>query len=532
VQDIQDYDPDKLYKLCKVWGFVKYHTPDSIDFDQGLFDLLQYAVKSTDRHTFDDQLYQWVKSINKHNKIADTKPVYDSCLYRISFEWIRDTSLFDTKFIEELAITEKTIIDTGHYVYIPIINPPFFINEKQYESATLPNDKLTLLTLFRYWNIIEYFYPYHYIIPDWDRVLKDFIPRFLSIDSRLDLMLTLKLLIAHIKDGHGLIGSIEDNKLWQKYFGDRVVPVYLENIKGKCIVVALDSAGGEITLRKGDEILKLHDTPVDTLVKSLLPYMPGVNMEIRINLAFYHVLKTFNQNTSVTYCRGQDTVTVSVQTRLWDSINYNIYSEKKISSSPSYRFLQDDTGYLFIGNLSEFRMPYVMAKFRNTKAIIVDARFYPKIRNWNFLKYFTHFRSGLPSFFIATQQRRFYPGCFVSGWNTPIVDTVSLYKGQVYVLVNHHTLSLGEVFVMALQMNPNTKVIGSQTMGAIGSISRIPLPFGVTAIFSGLSMYYADGTEVQNKGIKIDYEVYPDIKDLQEGRDTYIEKALKLINNK
>jgi C-terminal processing protease CtpA/Prc len=173
-----------------------------------------------------------------------------------------------------------------------------------------------------------------------------------------------------------------------------------------------------------------------------------------------------------------------------------------------------------------------MAKFHSkTRAIIVDARFYPRIRNWHFLKYFTHLHYDSYPFFTATKQHRSYPGCFVSGWNTPIVDTVPLYKGKIYVLVNYNTLSLCEVFVMALQMNPNVKIIGSQTEGVVGSISEIPLPFGVTVMFSGLGMYYPDGAEIRNKGVKIDYEVCPEIKDLQEDIDTYIEKALELIMN-
>ena len=46
---------------------------------------------------------------------------------------------------------------------------------------------------------------------------------------------------------------------------------------------------------------------------------------------------------------------------------------------------------------------------------------------------------------------------------------------------------------MALRTAPDNKVIGSQTAGADGNITRFFLPGGITALFTGLGVYYPDG---------------------------------------
>jgi hypothetical protein len=516
--------------VCKVWGFVKYHTPDLIDFDKELFSLLCFAKTSVDNRDFDMRLSQWVHKINKHNTIAETEFVCDSCVFQISFDWIKDTTLFSLQLIEELSVTKKSIFDTSQYVCWDKWITPKFDGERKYETETLPNTELCLLVLFRYWNIIEYYYPYRYSIADWDKVLKDFIPKFLSVKNRLELLLNLQLLITCIKDGHAMISRLEDNTLMRQHFGDKVIPVIIEKIQDKYFIVDyMDSlAGRETKLRKGDEILKIYNIPIDSLIQSKLPYICGSNMSSRINEALVAILTTFVKEAHITYCRGRDTTTILVKTSLHDSVNYRLYDEKKYSSIPNPYFLQKDVGYLSLKDLTDSEVVAAIVKFQDTKAIIIDLRYYPhKSRVILYTKYLI---DAVNPFFIHTVPDHSCPGCFVFTDSKIQTMETPVYKGKIYVIVNYETVSAGELTTMALQSNPNTIVIGNQTAGTDGSASYIPLPFNIIVAISGSGVYYPDGTETQHAGIKIDYEVYPDIQDIQEGKDTYIKKALELIN--
>ena len=102
------------------------------------------------------------------------------------------------------------------------------------------------------------------------------------------------------------------------------------------------------------------------------------------------------------------------------------------------------------------------------------------------------------------------------------------YKGKVAILVNESTQSHAEFSTMALQVFPNSKVIGSQTAGADGNVSKFNIAGNLTA-FTGLAVFYPDGRETQRIGIVPDIEVKPTIKGIKEGKDEVLERALEYI---
>ena len=82
---------------------------------------------------------------------------------------------------------------------------------------------------------------------------------------------------------------------------------------------------------------------------------------------------------------------------------------------------------------------------------------------------------------------------------------------------------------MALRTAPNVISIGSQTSGADGNVSYIPLPGGYTTVMTGIGIYYPDGTETQRIGIVPDIEVQPTIEGTRSGKDEVLEKAIEII---
>lgn len=79
---------------------------------------------------------------------------------------------------------------------------------------------------------------------------------------------------------------------------------------------------------------------------------------------------------------------------------------------------------------------------------------------------------------------------------------------------------------MILQAGGNAITIGSQTQGADGNVTSVPLPQGSRAMFTGLGVFYPDGRETQRIGIVPDIQVTPDRLSLSEGRDVVLETAL------
>jgi C-terminal processing protease CtpA/Prc len=123
-----------------------------------------------------------------------------------------------------------------------------------------------------------------------------------------------------------------------------------------------------------------------------------------------------------------------------------------------------------------------------------------------------------------------YPGRFVFDKSITTSSSRKAFKGKFILLVDGNSLSLSEFTAMAFQTADNIITVGSQTAGADGINMAIEYLGGYTTRFSGYGIMYADGTESQRKGVKIDVEIKPTINGLRQGRDEILEKAIEVAN--
>lgn len=71
------------------------------------------------------------------------------------------------------------------------------------EGDLLPNKEVRLLALFRFWNVIQYFFPYKNLMDKpWDEVLLEYIPRMEAVQSPLEYALTIAELATCCNDSH------------------------------------------------------------------------------------------------------------------------------------------------------------------------------------------------------------------------------------------------------------------------------------------------------------------------------------------
>jgi carboxyl-terminal processing protease len=70
----------------------------------------------------------------------------------------------------------------------------------------------------------------------------------------------------------------------------------------------------------------------------------------------------------------------------------------------------------------------------------------------------------------------------------------------VIILADERCQSQGEYSVMALQTIPNSVTIGSQTAGADGAVSYIPMGGQLGITYSGYGIYYLIRRPLNNAG--------------------------------
>jgi C-terminal processing protease CtpA/Prc len=123
--------------------------------------------------------------------------------------------------------------------------------------------------------------------------------------------------------------------------------------------------------------------------------------------------------------------------------------------------------------------------------------------------------------------------CYKKGEDTgPSEYNSNYYKGNLVLLVNHQTQSIGEFTAMALCQHPNSIIIGSPTAGTDGNVSKISLPGKIETYISGIGIYWVDGQETQRVGINPDITVQNRVKHIKNNEDIILNTALNFLNSK
>ena len=471
---------DNLYELAKTWGRLKYNHPK---IAQG-------------EYNFDYELFRIL-------------PIINSSKFKI------ELSNWENSFGE----FEKQKLKNHYYVgYNSSATNPVFKNEEVYSEMNWEDDGYRLLALFRYWNMIDYFYPYKHLIDNnWDIVLKKNIPKFLASNDELSYKLAIMQLVREIQDSHAVVFSKGLGEIIEEYFGKNIAPLRIKIIDNKVVVTGiLEKVNTKIKV--GDIITKINGTDIQEIINQKKQYIAASNQVVELKSLCYKLLRTNDETLFLTI--KNKTIKINCSPRV--SVDF---SKKDI---PSHKEIDPNIGYIYPESLKKDEIYKIMDKFLNKKGIIIDLRCYPSD--------FIVFRLG--EYLMSKPQElvKFSSGAINTPgefkFSLPVKvgkDNLNYYKGTVAILVNESTQSNAEYTAMALQVAPHAKIIGSQTAGADGDVSEIYLPGNIKTLISGVGVYYPDGKTTQRIGIIPDIKVCQTIKGIKKGQDEVLDRAIKYI---
>ena len=529
-----------LELLGRIWGFLKYHHPEvgkgNYNWDYELFRILPEYLKIANNTKRDDFLLQWIK---KYGEI----PECTTC--NISIETPADVFLKpDSSWIDESGMNQKLkemlkeIYQNrfqGEQYYIQMVwekgyRYPFFTNENLYSNMPYPDAGIRLLALYRYWNMIQYFYPNKYLAnKNWNTVLREYIPKFISAKTELDYELAVLHLIGEIDDSNAnLFGKIEKlNTLILKR--NWIAPFQVKFIENQLVVTKyfIPELQETTGLKMGDIITQINGKAVKAIVDSIKEYYPASNEAARMRNIAYDIFRSSSQTIPINYISSNQSKQKDLTLYDRQSILQDMY---KKDTTLCYKLLNDNSiGYITMKTIKEEDIENIKADFANTQGIIIDMRNSP-----SYLGSFTlesYFVSSNTPFAKFTHGNADNPGEFTFTLTFEIQGSDDSYHGKLVVLVNEDTQSSAEYLAMAFRAGNNTTIIGSQTAGANGFVSQITLPGGLATSISCVGVYYPDGRQTQRIGIVPDIVVKPTIKGIREGRDELLEKAVEIINN-
>ena len=178
-----------LAKLAKVWGFLKYHHPavtaGQRHWDYELFRILPRVLAAADGVAANQAISAWIAGLGAVAACTRCAGVDTTLQYMAaSLDWLADEALLGKELSQTLQAVyrNRNIASKTFYVsQAADAGNPIFENEPAYPNLKLPDSGYQLLALFRYWNMVQYFYPYRDVMADdpaqartyWDGVLRD-----------------------------------------------------------------------------------------------------------------------------------------------------------------------------------------------------------------------------------------------------------------------------------------------------------------------------------------------------------------------
>ena len=541
--EITEQKIEDLELLGRIWGLMKYHHPviarGNYDWDSELFRILPSYLNVKEPHQRDKFLIHWIKKFGKIPKCKRCQATSDNAVLKPDLSWIESSDISSTlkDLLHEIYFNRN--IGYQHYIYFYL--QPMFRNEKKYESMEHPDAGFQLLALYRYWNMINYFFPYkHLTDKDWNTVLREYIQFFIDAKNKREYELIVTLLIGEVCDSHAYIDKEENINPLLILNSPGNVLVRLKFIEDKLVVIENYIDENELSeyngLKRGDVITHIEGIPVEQLVDSMLRYFPGSNKAARLRDICREILRSKKNTILIDYLSRDNKKIqkkISVGTRLeWMYHRYQkereVYSRVREIIPKSYEIIDNDIGFINIDRIKNADMPVIKTEFVNTKGIIIDFRNYPPIDLYPLISYFL---SKDTSYVKFTKGNHNNPGEFTFQSENRINKPKETYQGKLVVIVDEETQSAAETYTMAFRAGKNTTIIGSPTAGANGNITSIFLPGGLKTQFSGIGVYYPDGRETQRIGIIPDIEIKPTIKGIREGRDELLEMAIEIIKN-
>jgi C-terminal processing protease CtpA/Prc len=530
---LSEISPTKLENLellGKVWGFLKYHHPKiangEYNWDYQLFRFLLKYLQVKDKAGRDKILVGWIDSLGKIPACKKCEPTREDAYLKPDLTWIEN---LDKILRDKLFHVYKNRSQGNHY-YIemaPGAGNPEFINENSYQEMLYPDDGFRLLALYRYWNIINYFFPYKHLIDgDWNSILKEYINVFIDAKNDLEYQLAVLQLIGEIQDSHAILNGAHKLDEWKgKYYP----PFQVRFVEDKLVVTDFfnpdlkKDSGFEI----GDIIEKINGKSIEDIVKQRINYYPASNLPRKLRNMSVDILRSSSEEIEIEFL-GKNSSRQLKKLKLYPQSSLKMAEWLRNKSPEPYKLLDNNIGYITLETIKDQDITVIVEQFEKTRGIIIDIRNYPSA--------FVPFSLG--SFFVSsptpfvklTQGNIDNPGEFNFSQEIVIPNGEKTYNGKLVVLVNEQSISQSEYTAMAFRAGANTTILGSTTAGADGNVSDIALPGGLYTLISGIGIYYPDGTETQRIGIVPDLEVKPTIKGVREGKDELLEKAIEIIN--
>jgi len=369
------------------------------------------------------------------------------------------------------------------------------------------------------WNIFQHFYPYFDVVKtNWKSVLSQTLQNAYADKTTADFLLTLKKMVAALKDGHGNVYCDELNK------NLAAAPIQFGWVEGELVIT--DVYENTLTqIKAGDIVTEIDGVKAKEAMDEKLKYISGATQGWKLFKAFRELaIGSKNSGTVLKIKNGTTSSILNIPHSL------DLMKFYETSRSPLHTSKKIEEGIYYL-NLDKITMPEIdklMPELEKAKSIICDLRGYPNenhdlIGNLLKEKDTSDAWMKIPQVIYPDYEKVTFEN---SGWAMEI-RTPHL-NAKIVFIVDGRVISYGESFMGFIEHYKLATIVGQPTAGTNGNINPFLLPGGYRLIWTGMRVVKHDGSQHHGVGIIPHVLVERSIKGIREGRDEFLEKALEI----
>ncbi|WP_276480275.1 S41 family peptidase [Paraflavitalea pollutisoli] len=567
-QPQQPFTTAKQLTFFKTWNWLKYYHPDfATGQRQADSVFLEYQPQITQAKTskqLNQTLQQLVNTLGKPTTPATTTATTLPLLTdNLDTVWVyRDANLSPALRKQLQQVYDHRYQGDDHH-YLPARNFDTEIpNEPIYQFADSLNLPIAhrMLALAKLQGTLDYLFPHKYLMDQpAQKIITQYIPQMIACTSREQYETILLKIGAAFNDSHTW-DFYNQMKHRRKIFRSQyLLPFDYTLINGQLYVTELIATDQcrQAGITPGDLITTVDGINLSARIDTLATMLSASNrahLEYRLGqYNNYLLLPTNKPVIQLTVNNNGVTKQISlplVQSKDTGAIRQlnQYFTRRARPSAQGTGLVYPDSSMVYFNIHETFRLiepipdekitahlDSLFTRAEKAKGIIFDMRDYP---DWGgfvhqvyryfgkdsarYGRYYTVNKENVGTYtYLDDNNTYFVPGIVPEGHS---------YKGQVVIIVNPYTRSMSEWHTMVLQkLFPNSITIGEQSSGGDGDRKLINLPGNYEFPFTGNAIFYPDGTVAQRKGVRIDQPLQRNIADILAGRDTFLQKAIRLI---
>lgn len=523
-------EQQKIETWVKVWGFLKYNHPrvaaGVTDWD-GIFAAHLNILDELNTEEEINKAYLELLNSLGTVKLCDGCKVVvtQDTSNNINFNELWKNTELNPLLVKRLDfIRANRNLEKNYYVqFYRDIQLPLFNNERIVSFDPLPNRERRLLALARYWNVVNYFYPYKNLMQqNWDAVLSQMIPLFVASTTDFGYQYTILLMTKYLEDSNAFVGS----ELLKTRIGTYRPSFSITNAEEKWLVetMEIDSLAARSNVLLGDQILTIDGRSVEEVVGEQEELLSYSNSRTRNTALATTLLNGNSDYVSLSVLRHKDTVSVLTPRYLVA----DFMPDSDFNEELPWKIINETVGYIDVARFLKRDQVAMQQTFRNLKHLIVDLRSYETPSGGNLENYLV-LKNRVYAQMIEPNVKAI--GSFIEKKRThENKNAKNAYSGQIYVLINEKTRGQAELLALLLKGSDRVTFVGTSTAGTLGLITKLQLPGKVEVFFTGRGIMAADRSNIQKVGIVPDIEVFKNQEDISLGKDTLLEETLSIIN--